>query len=87
MAEFMTFIRGILIVGAQMMCKGIKPVFVNMFDEDSKAILEPKMANLPLVKTEWADVFIWFRWSWVKTSSKGGGISRYALHLLALRTR
>ncbi|KAF9878587.1 C6 zinc finger protein [Colletotrichum karsti] len=55
MAEFMTFIRGILIVGAQMMCKGIKPVFVNMFDEDSKAILEPKMANLPLVKTEWAD--------------------------------
>ncbi|KAI8200264.1 Sterol uptake control protein 2 [Colletotrichum sp. SAR 10_76] len=55
MGEFMTFIRGILIIGAQMMCKGIKPVFVNMLDQDSRAVLEPKMVNLPLIRQEWAD--------------------------------
>ncbi|KAI8263235.1 Sterol uptake control protein 2 [Colletotrichum sp. SAR 10_98] len=55
MGEFMTFIRGILIIGAQMMCKGIKPVFVNMLDQDSRAVLEPKMLNLPLIRQEWAD--------------------------------
>lgn len=55
MGEFMTFIRGILIIGAHMMCKGIKPVFVNMLDQDSRAVLEPKMVNLPLIRQEWAD--------------------------------
>ncbi|KAL0940719.1 C6 transcription factor [Colletotrichum truncatum] len=55
MAEFMTFIRGILIVGAQMMIKGIKPIFVNILDQDSKAVLKPKMVQVPLIKKEWAD--------------------------------
>ncbi|KAF5526031.1 Sterol uptake control protein 2 [Colletotrichum aenigma] len=55
MGEFMTFIRGILIIGAHMMCKGTKPVFVNMLDQDSRAVLEPKMVNLPLIRQEWAD--------------------------------
>ncbi|TEA17812.1 hypothetical protein C8034_v012229 [Colletotrichum sidae] len=55
MAEYMTFIRGILIVGAQMWIKGIKPIFVNMFDQDQRAVLEPEMTGLPLIRQEWAD--------------------------------
>ncbi|KAK2016641.1 C6 zinc finger protein [Colletotrichum eremochloae] len=55
MPEYMTFIRGILIIGTQMWIKGIKPIFVNIIGEDSSAVLEPKMANLPLIQKEWAD--------------------------------
>ncbi|WDK09397.1 C6 transcription factor [Colletotrichum graminicola] len=55
MAEYMTFIRGILIVGTLMWIKGIKPIFVNVMGEDSSAVLEPRMADLPLIRREWAD--------------------------------
>lgn len=55
MAEYMTFIRGILIIGTQMYIKGIKPIFVNLMGQDSSAVLEPKMVDLPLIRTEWAD--------------------------------
>ncbi|WYZ37504.1 hypothetical protein EsH8_II_001010 [Colletotrichum jinshuiense] len=55
MAEYMTFIRGILIIGTQMWIKGIKPIFVNIIEQDSRSILEPKMAELPLIQKEWAD--------------------------------
>lgn len=58
MAEYMTFIRGILIVGAQMYLKGIKPVFFNLVEQDSSAILEPIMSGLPLIRTEWADAAV-----------------------------
>ncbi|KZL65188.1 C6 transcription factor [Colletotrichum tofieldiae] len=55
MPEYMTFIRGILIIGTQMWIKGIKPIFVNIIGEDSHAVLEPKMADLPLIQKGWAD--------------------------------
>ncbi|KAK6226296.1 C6 zinc finger protein [Colletotrichum tabaci] len=55
MAEYMTFIRGILIIGTQMWIKGIKPIFVNLVGDDSHAVLEPKMEGLPLIQKEWAD--------------------------------
>ncbi|OLN95291.1 Sterol regulatory element-binding protein ECM22-like protein 4 [Colletotrichum chlorophyti] len=55
MVEYMTFIRGILVIGAQMWIKGIKPIFVNLVDQDSHALLGPRMAGLPLIQTEWAD--------------------------------
>ncbi|KAK1719796.1 C6 zinc finger protein [Colletotrichum lupini] len=55
MTEYMTFIRGILIIGTQMYIKGIKPIFVNLMGQDSSAVLEPKMVDLPLIRTEWAD--------------------------------
>ncbi|OHE91005.1 C6 zinc finger protein [Colletotrichum orchidophilum] len=55
MAEYMTFIRGILIIGTQMYIKGIKPIFINLMGQDSSAVLEPKMADLPLIRSEWAD--------------------------------
>ncbi|KAF6821287.1 C6 zinc finger protein [Colletotrichum sojae] len=58
MAEYMTFIRGILIVGAQMYLKGIKPVFFNLLEQDSSPILEPVMLGLPLIRKEWADAAV-----------------------------
>ncbi|KAK1597700.1 uncharacterized protein LY79DRAFT_666523 [Colletotrichum navitas] len=48
-------IRGILIIGTQMWIKGIKPIFVNIMGEDSSAVLEPRMADLPLIQKERAD--------------------------------
>lgn len=55
LAEYMTFIRGILIVGMQMMFKGIKPIFVNMLEDDTQNILAPYMEGLPLIQRGWAD--------------------------------
>ncbi|KAF7549452.1 hypothetical protein G7Z17_g6371 [Cylindrodendrum hubeiense] len=55
LAEYMTFIRGIMIVGIQMMFRGIKPIFGNMIEQDQDAILEPYMENLPLIQKTWAD--------------------------------
>lgn len=55
LAEFMTFIRGIMIIGMQMMFRGIQPIFGNMDEKDTDAILEPLMSNLPLIQKAWAD--------------------------------
>jgi hypothetical protein len=55
MAEYMTFIRGIVIVGMQMMFKGIKPIFSTMFEEQQDELLAPLMESLPLVQRGWAD--------------------------------
>jgi hypothetical protein len=52
----MTFIRGILIVGMQMMFRGIKPIFTTLMDEEQKEkLLEPLMEGLPLIQRGWAD--------------------------------
>lgn len=56
MAEFMAFVRGILIVSMQMWMKGVSPIFANMVGEDVEAMLEPLMEGLPLVQREWADM-------------------------------
>lgn len=55
LAEFMTFIRGIMIVGMQMMFRGIKPVFDNMMEQQQDSILEPLMQGLPLIEKGWTD--------------------------------
>lgn len=55
MAEYMTFIRGIVIVGMQMMFKGIKPIFSTIFEPDSNELLAPLMQELPLIQRGWAD--------------------------------
>lgn len=55
LAEYMTFIRGIMIVGMQMMFRGIQPIFGNMMEQEQDAVLEPLMENLPLIQKTWAD--------------------------------
>lgn len=55
LAEYMTFIRGIVIVGMQMMFRGIKPVFSTLFEEKQDELLEPLMQSLPLIRKGWTD--------------------------------
>jgi hypothetical protein len=55
MAEFMTFIRGILIVGMQMWMKGVRPMFNNMVNDEAESVLAPYMEPLPLIQREWVD--------------------------------
>lgn len=50
LAEYMTFIRGIVIVGMQMAFRGIKPVFPTLFEDKQNEILAPYMEDLPLVQ-------------------------------------
>ncbi|KAF9770820.1 hypothetical protein IL306_011578 [Fusarium sp. DS 682] len=49
LTEFLTFIRGIMIVGMQMLFRGIKPIFENMMEPEQDALLEPLMQGLPLI--------------------------------------
>ncbi|GJN74303.1 C6 transcription factor [Purpureocillium lilacinum] len=55
LAEYMTFIRGILIVGMQMMFKGIKPVFTTLFDDKQNELMAPLMQDMPLIERGWVD--------------------------------
>ncbi|KAF4969371.1 hypothetical protein FZEAL_10231 [Fusarium zealandicum] len=55
LAEFMTFIRGVLIVGMQMTFRGIKHLFDNIMQQDQDITLAPFMENLPLIQKGWAD--------------------------------
>jgi hypothetical protein len=55
LAEYMTFIRGILIVGMQMMFKGIKPIFEQLFEDRQEEMMEPFLRDLPLIQRGWAD--------------------------------
>lgn len=55
MAEFMAFIRGIVVVGIQMWTKGIQPIFSNISGDDGAKVLEPLMADLPPIRREWTD--------------------------------
>lgn len=56
MAEFMAFVRGILIVGMQMWMKGMTPIFTNMVNDDAEAVLAPFMRDLPLIRPEWSEM-------------------------------
>ncbi|KAK5997010.1 Zn(2)-C6 fungal-type transcription factor afumD-like protein [Cladobotryum mycophilum] len=58
LAEYMTFIRGILIIGMQMMFKSIKPIFDNLFDQDQDRVLAPYMEGLPLIERSWAEAAV-----------------------------
>ncbi|KAM0564525.1 hypothetical protein ACHAPJ_000739 [Fusarium lateritium] len=55
LAEFLTFIRGIMIVGMQMLFRGIKPLFENMAEQDTDSLLEPLMGGLPLIQKGYVD--------------------------------
>lgn len=55
LAEFLTFIRGIMIVGMQMLFRGIKPIFENMMEPEQDALLEPLMQSLPLIPKGYTD--------------------------------
>ncbi|TFB05366.1 hypothetical protein CCMA1212_002816 [Trichoderma ghanense] len=58
LAEYMTFIRGIVIVGMQMMFKSIKPLFSNLFESNNDDVLAPYMEGLPLIQRGWAEAAI-----------------------------
>jgi hypothetical protein len=58
MAEYMTFIRGIMIVAIQMYVKGAKFLFSNFMGDKQADMLEPHMARLPLVEPAWADAAV-----------------------------
>ncbi|PTB67361.1 hypothetical protein BBK36DRAFT_65128 [Trichoderma citrinoviride] len=58
LAEYMTFIRGIVIVGMQMMFKSIKPLFNNLFESNNDDVLAPYMEGLPLIQRGWAEAAI-----------------------------
>lgn len=55
LAEYMTFIRGIVIVGMQMTFRSIAPVFSTLFDNDPNELLAAQMEDLPLIQRSWAD--------------------------------
>lgn len=53
LAEYMTFIRGIVIVAIQMYIRGADILFAPFLGDRSE-VLEPHMRDLPLIKAEWA---------------------------------
>ncbi|KJZ75056.1 hypothetical protein HIM_05542 [Hirsutella minnesotensis 3608] len=58
LAEYMTFIRGILIVGIQMMCRGIAPVFSSIFEDRQMELVAPLMRDLPLIQRAWVEAAV-----------------------------
>ena len=58
LVEYMTFIRGMMVVGIQMWKGGIRPMFSNLVDNGTQKALEPHMVNLPLIRTEWVDAAV-----------------------------
>ncbi|PHH73069.1 hypothetical protein CDD80_4074 [Ophiocordyceps camponoti-rufipedis] len=53
--EYMTFIRGILIVGMQMMLKGITPIFDSLFEDRQDHLMKPPVLGLSSIPSGWAD--------------------------------
>ncbi|PHH75862.1 hypothetical protein CDD82_4236 [Ophiocordyceps australis] len=58
LAEYMTFIRGIFIVGMQMLLKGISPIFGCLFDGKQNEAMAPVMQHLPLIQKPWVDASV-----------------------------
>ncbi|KAK3315318.1 hypothetical protein B0H66DRAFT_565067 [Apodospora peruviana] len=59
MAEYMTFIRGIIIVAMQMYMKGCANfIFGDFLGDKQTETLAPHMQQLPLIKTEWTDAAV-----------------------------
>ncbi|KAK4146510.1 uncharacterized protein C8A04DRAFT_9792 [Dichotomopilus funicola] len=54
MIEFMTFVRGIMIVAIQMYCKGANIMFGHLLGDRQTQKLEPHMKDLPLIETDWS---------------------------------
>ncbi|KAL2185415.1 hypothetical protein L209DRAFT_756548 [Thermothelomyces heterothallicus CBS 203.75] len=53
MVEYMTFIRGIIIVAIQMYCRGAHLLFGQFLGDRQQETLEPHMRDLPLIDADW----------------------------------
>jgi hypothetical protein len=58
MAEYMTFIRGVVIVAIQMYLKGARLVFADFLGEKQQDALQPFMEPLPLIEQSWVTTAI-----------------------------
>lgn len=58
LAEYMTFVRGMMVVGVQLWKGGFRPVFANLAGEGAQGVLEEHMVNLPLIRREWTDAAV-----------------------------
>jgi hypothetical protein len=54
MAEYMTFIRGVIIVAIQMYIKGARLLFGAFLGDRQLDILQPVMERVPLIDGDWA---------------------------------
>ncbi len=55
MAEYMTFIRGVIIVAIQMYIKGAPFLFHDFLGDGQIEMVRPSMERLPLINREWTD--------------------------------
>ncbi|KAI0025732.1 hypothetical protein F4780DRAFT_789264 [Xylariomycetidae sp. FL0641] len=58
MAEFMTFARGIAIVGAQLRVRNAKPLFSNLRPEDHMEVVRSRLGAPPPTPREWRDMAV-----------------------------
>lgn len=55
LTEYMTFIRGIIIVAIQMYMKGAQLLFGDFLGDHGNQVLQPHMEKLPLIEKSWVD--------------------------------
>lgn len=58
MVEYMTFVRGIVIVAIQMYIKGAKLIFGEYLGDAPAELLRPHLEELKLVEKQWVDVAV-----------------------------
>lgn len=58
MVEYMTFIRGVIIVAIQMYFKGAKLLFGEFLGDRQKEVMRPFMEKVPLIEGSWADAAV-----------------------------
>ncbi|KAI2465721.1 hypothetical protein F4781DRAFT_15781 [Annulohypoxylon bovei var. microspora] len=54
MTEFMTFVRGIVLVSMQMWTKGARPLFTNLHQSDPQKLLKPFIEAVPPIRADYA---------------------------------
>lgn len=54
MVEYMTFIRGVIIVAIQMYIKGAKLIFGQFLGDKQTEVLRPLLEKVPLIEQTWA---------------------------------
>lgn len=55
MTEYMTFIRGVVIVAIQMYIKGANLIFADFLGDKQQEVLQPFIENMPLIERSWVD--------------------------------
>jgi hypothetical protein len=55
MTEYLTFIRGAMIVAIQMYIKGASLLFGHLLGDRQKEVLQPHMEGLPLIDPGWTE--------------------------------